>query len=92
VLIDSNPMPISANTEYLARLVDATVLVVKAGTTTRQELHRAARLLERLEVAGVAVVLNKIRLGRADRDLKRELRGLERPPSPKAAAQTGTAA
>jgi succinoglycan biosynthesis transport protein ExoP len=93
VLIDSNPMPISANTEYLARLVDAIVLVVKAGTTTRQELHRAARLLERLEVAGVAVVLNKIRLGRADRDLKRELRCLERPPRRKAAAQrTATSA
>ena len=81
VLIDSDPLPISANTEYLARVVDATVLVIKAGTTTRQELHRAARLLERLEVAGVAVVLNKIRLGRADQDLRRELRGFERPRS-----------
>ena len=73
VLIDSDPLPISGNTEYLARVVDATVLVIKAGTTTRQELHRAAQLLERLQVAGVAVVLNKIRLERADRDLRREL-------------------
>jgi polysaccharide biosynthesis transport protein len=80
VLIDSDPLPISANTEYLARVVDATVLVVKAGSTTRQQLHRAARLLERLQVAGVAVVLNKIRLGRADRDLRRELRSFERRP------------
>jgi succinoglycan biosynthesis transport protein ExoP len=78
VLIDSDPLPISANTEYLARVVDATVLVIKAGTTTRQQLHRAARLLERLQVAGVAVVLNKIRLERADRDLRRELRSFER--------------
>jgi succinoglycan biosynthesis transport protein ExoP len=81
VLIDSDPLPVSANTEYLARVVDATVLVIKAGTTTRQELHRAARLLERLEVAGVAVVLNKIRLGRADRGLRRELYSFERPRS-----------
>jgi CO dehydrogenase nickel-insertion accessory protein CooC1 len=72
-------MPTSANTEYLARVVDATVLVVKAGTTTRQQLHRAARLLERLQVAGVAVVLNKIHLERADRDFRKELRGFEQP-------------
>jgi capsular polysaccharide biosynthesis protein len=77
VLIDSDPMPRSANTEYLARAVDATVIVVKAGTTTKQELRRAARLLERLQVAGIAVVLNKIQLERADRDLRRELRGLK---------------
>jgi hypothetical protein len=72
-------LPISANTEYLARAVDATVLVIKAGTTTKQELLRAARLLERLEVAGVAVVVHRIRLGRADRDLRRDLRSFERP-------------
>jgi succinoglycan biosynthesis transport protein ExoP len=81
VLIDSDPLPISANTEYLARVVDATVLVIRAGMTTKQELHRAARLLERLEVPGVAVVLNKIRLERADRDLRRELHSFERPRS-----------
>jgi succinoglycan biosynthesis transport protein ExoP len=77
VLIDASPLPISAHTEYLARLVDATVLVVKSGMTTKQELERAARLLERLEVAGVAVILNKISLDRADRALKREFRGYE---------------
>jgi hypothetical protein len=77
VLIDADPLPISANTEYLARVVDATVLVVKASTTTRQELDRAAQLLERLEVAGVAVVLNKISQGRADRAMKKEFRRYE---------------
>jgi len=74
VLIDANPLPISAHTEYLARLSDATVIVVESSTTTKQELDRAARLLERLEVAGVAVVLNKINLGRTDSALKKELR------------------
>jgi len=72
VLIDADPLPISATTEYLARITDATVLVVKASTTTKQELDRAARLLDRLEVAGVAVILNKISRERADRDLKSE--------------------
>jgi hypothetical protein len=73
ILIDASPLPISAHTEYLARVSDVTVLVVKSSTTTKQELDRAARLLERLDVAGVAVVLNKIRLERADRALKTEL-------------------
>jgi succinoglycan biosynthesis transport protein ExoP len=73
VLIDASPLPISANTEYLARVADATVLVVKSSTTTRQELDRAARLLDRLEVSGVAVVLNKISHDRADSALKTEL-------------------
>jgi MinD superfamily P-loop ATPase len=73
VLIDASPLPISANTEYLARVADATVLVVKSSSTTRQELDRAARLLDRLEVTGVAVVLNKVSQERADNALKMEL-------------------
>jgi polysaccharide biosynthesis transport protein len=77
VLIDASPLPISANTEYLARVVDATVLVVMSSTTTKQELERAARLLERLEVAGVAVILNRISMERSDRALKREFRRYE---------------
>ncbi len=77
VLIDANPLPISAKTEYLARLADATVLVVKSGTTTKQELDRAARLLERLDVAGVAVILNKMSQDRADRALKIEFNRYE---------------
>ena len=77
VLIDANPLPISANTEYLARYADATVLVVESGVTTKQELDRAAGLLERLEVPGVAVILNKISLDRADRAMKREFNRYE---------------
>jgi uncharacterized protein involved in exopolysaccharide biosynthesis len=77
VLIDAVPLPISAYTEYLARGVDATVLIVSFSRTTKQELERAARLLERLEVNGVAVILNKMSLGRADRVLKGEFRTYE---------------
>lgn len=77
ILIDASPLPISAQTEYLARVADVTVLVVRSSSTTKQELDRAARLLERLDVAGVAVVLNKISLERADGPLKRELRRYE---------------
>jgi polysaccharide biosynthesis transport protein len=78
VLIDAQPMPVSAQTEYLARLADATVLVVKARGTTRQDLECTARVLERLEVAGVAVILNKIGVDRADGALKKALRSYEK--------------
>jgi succinoglycan biosynthesis transport protein ExoP len=78
VLIDAQPMPVSAQTEYLARLADATVLVVKARGTTRQDLECTARVLERLEVAGVAVILNKVRVDRADGALKQALRSYEK--------------
>jgi succinoglycan biosynthesis transport protein ExoP len=77
VLIDASPLPISANTEYLARLADVTVLVAKSGMTTKQELDRAARLLERLDVSGVAVILNKMGQDRADRALKKEFNRYE---------------
>jgi hypothetical protein len=77
ILIDASPLPISAYTEYLARISDVTVLVVRSSATTKQELDRAARLLERLDVAGVAVVLNKISLERADRALRKELHRYE---------------
>ena len=77
VLIDAFPLPISAYTEYLARGVDVTVLVVKSSATTKPELERSARILERLDTAGVAVILNKMSLGRADRALKKEFRRYE---------------
>jgi hypothetical protein len=95
VLIDADPLPISATTEYLARVTDATVVVVKSSTTTKQELDRAARLLERLEVAGVAVILNSVSLDRADRALRSEFHKYEqslhrrRSPAKKESARQG---
>jgi polysaccharide biosynthesis transport protein len=77
ILIDANPLLFSANTEYLARIADATVLILESSTAKKQQLHRAARLLERLDVPGVAVVLNKIGLERADQALRYDLREYE---------------
>jgi uncharacterized protein involved in exopolysaccharide biosynthesis len=94
ILIDASPLPISAHTEYLARVSDVTILVVKSGSTTKQELDRSARLLERLDVAGVGVVLNQISMERADRAMKKELRSYEqsyrqrRPTASKATKET----
>jgi succinoglycan biosynthesis transport protein ExoP len=60
VLIDATPILISAETEYLARFADVTILIAEAGQTTKAQLTRAARLLERLQIPGMAVIINKV--------------------------------
>jgi succinoglycan biosynthesis transport protein ExoP len=77
VLIDAAPILISAETEYLARMADVTVLVSEAGKTKKAWLTRAARLLERLGVAGAAAVVNKVDPARAEEALKHDLREFE---------------
>jgi polysaccharide biosynthesis transport protein len=77
VLIDTAPLLISAETEYLARAADVTILVAEAGKTNKRKLTRAARLLEKLDVSGVAAVINKVRLLRAEDDLQHDLQGAE---------------
>jgi hypothetical protein len=54
-----------------------TVLIAEAGTTTKVQLIRAARLLERLQIPGMAVVLNKINLRRADRATREDVSAFE---------------
>jgi succinoglycan biosynthesis transport protein ExoP len=77
VLIDAAPILISAETEYLARMADVTVLVSEAGKTRKAWLTRAARLLERLGVAGAAAAINKVHPARAEEALKHDLREFE---------------
>jgi uncharacterized protein involved in exopolysaccharide biosynthesis len=77
VLIDAAPILLSAETEYLARMADVTVLVSEAGKTKKAWLTRAARLLERLGVAGAAAVVNKVHPARAEEALKHDLREFE---------------
>jgi Mrp family chromosome partitioning ATPase len=77
VLIDAAPLLISAETEYLARMADVTVLVAEAGKTRKAWLTRAARLLERLSVAGAAAVINKVNPARIDEAAQRDLREFE---------------
>ena len=73
VLIDAAPILTSAETEYLARFADVTILVGESARTKKTELKRAARLLERLNVGGVAVIINKVGLMRAEKSLKRDI-------------------
>jgi succinoglycan biosynthesis transport protein ExoP len=77
VLIDASPLLLSAETEYLARMADVTVLVSEAGKTKKAWLTRAARLLERLGVAGAAAVVNKVHPARIEEALKDDLREFE---------------
>jgi succinoglycan biosynthesis transport protein ExoP len=77
VLIDAAPLLLSAETEYLARMADVTVMVAEAGRTKKAWLTRNARLLERLGVAGAAAIVNKVNPARAEEALKHDLREFE---------------
>ncbi|HEX3471157.1 MAG TPA: AAA family ATPase [Silvibacterium sp.] len=77
VLIDAAPLLTSAETEYLARFADVTILVSECAKTKKAELKRTARLLERLNVGGVAVIINKVGLLRAEKTLKKDLAEFE---------------
>ena len=66
VLIDAAPLLESAETEYVVRSADATVLIVTSGVTLTTELVAATTLLARLRVNGVAAVLQQLRVQSAD--------------------------
>jgi len=63
ILIDSSPLLESADPQALVRLVDAVVLVVRAGVTPRADVQRAVDLIGRDRLAGV--VLNDALVGAA---------------------------
>ncbi len=69
ILVGADPLMLSAHTEQLVRVADGTVLVVESGRVTRKQFGRAARLLERLKIPGVAIVLSNIRKQRADEEI-----------------------
>jgi Mrp family chromosome partitioning ATPase/uncharacterized protein involved in exopolysaccharide biosynthesis len=73
VLVDGGPLLISADTEYLARVADGTIIVAQSGRTTRKQLQRSASLLERLHVPGVAVALNRVNPSHADAALRQDV-------------------
>jgi uncharacterized protein involved in exopolysaccharide biosynthesis/Mrp family chromosome partitioning ATPase len=77
VLTDTAPLVVSAETEYLARHVDCAIVVVRSGVTTRAQLHEAAAALQRLDVAAVGFVLNRIGLQKADPAFRLSVRAIE---------------
>ena len=66
LLIDAPPLLHSAETEYLVRCTDATILIAESGVTVKPELFQSALLLQHLNVAGVGAVLQEVHLKDAD--------------------------
>jgi len=78
VLTDTAPLPVSAETEYLARFVDCAIVVIESGVTTRAQLREAAATLQRLDVGAVGFVLNRVRLATADRSFRQSVEAVEK--------------
>jgi hypothetical protein len=78
ILVAADPLFTSAYTEHFARTADGTVLIVESGETRKDELIRAARLLERLKISGIAIVLNGVSERRAEEDVARTLADYKR--------------
>ena len=73
ILVAADPLFTSAYTEHFTRIADGTVLIVNSGTTKKEELARAARLLERLKIKGIAIVLTGVTEKTADQDVAKTL-------------------
>jgi Mrp family chromosome partitioning ATPase len=78
VLTDTAPLAISAETEYLARFVDCAIVVVESGVTTRAQVLGTLNTLQRLEMAAVGFVLNRVGLAKADPDFRDSVREIEK--------------
>jgi len=62
ILTDTAPLADSPDTEFLARFADCVILVVESGVTTRAQLRTAANCLQRLNLAAVGLVVNRVRV------------------------------
>jgi succinoglycan biosynthesis transport protein ExoP len=74
VLVDAPPLLLSADTQFLGEVADITLLVVEAGAATRGELTMAAGLLRRIGAPGMGIVMSKVRLRDAGKDLKEDFK------------------
>jgi len=77
VITDTAPLLVSGETEYMARFVDAAIVVIESGMTTKTQLREIARTLQRLEVGSVGFVLNHISLQNADPGFRDSVRAVE---------------
>jgi capsular exopolysaccharide synthesis family protein len=64
IIIDSPPLLVATDAGVLTSIVDGTVLVLKAGNTTRQAARRAVKLMADLNAKITGAVLNKITIGK----------------------------
>ncbi len=63
VLLDTPPVLPVTDALVVSQWVDATILVISAGQTTRREVHRAIELLTQVDAPLVGTVLNKAPTG-----------------------------
>ncbi|SNS47847.1 Uncharacterized protein involved in exopolysaccharide biosynthesis [Granulicella rosea] len=77
LLIESDPLLVSAETEYVARLADVTIVIAESGVTLREDLLRAAALLKRLSASGVGAVLTELHVNAADQAFRSSIKSLE---------------
>jgi len=77
VLINTAPILCSAETEYLARCADVTILVATASKTKKNQILRAARQLERIDVPGVAAVVSEVSMLRVNSSVKSDVQEFE---------------
>lgn len=78
LLTDTAPLTLSAETEYLARYVDATIIVVASGLATESQLRQLAASLARLNVGAIGIVLNRISLANAEPAFRRAIALMEK--------------
>jgi uncharacterized protein involved in exopolysaccharide biosynthesis len=78
VLTDAAPLAVSAETEYLVRFADCTIVVVESGATTRAQVRDTASRLHRLNVAAVGFVLNRVGLAKADPAFRHSVEAVEK--------------
>jgi len=62
VLIDTAPLLLSAETEMMVGLADATLLVIQAAGISKAEIRRAVRTLERLAPPIVGTILVRMKI------------------------------
>jgi succinoglycan biosynthesis transport protein ExoP len=74
VLIDTPPLRLSADAEFLASISDITLVVVEAGKATRRELVQGTALLGQIGTPSIGVIMNRVRMRRAGGALKREFK------------------
>jgi len=74
LIFDAPALLFSSEAERLAAEASATLLVVQAGKNTKEDLLRAARTLDRIKAPAVGVILDNVRVERAGRLLRSDLK------------------
>jgi polysaccharide biosynthesis transport protein len=82
LLIKAQPLRSSAETEFVVRLADATLLVAESGITTRKELRSCLALIRRLRARGLVAMVTELKLRNADKEFVEAVHFAERQQRP----------